>query len=511
LRVGEKHSKYVALASGVEGKGLCAVMTKRLAGASWLLVAFVVLDLIYSYWQYYQIPVDGDMAAIILPTASCAIVLEHPFGLHALLTQEYYLGPNRFFAHAGMLVFFRYVPLALQLFLSPIDSIYAACALLKVLTQASLVYLLAVFATGTGRLTDRRLWLAMALITPVFQAKGYHDEMGIIDRSITYATFYAVPMVGILLYLLPFHRAAWWGKPLAMRRWQLVVWPLLAVVLALSGPLVAPVGLLLVPVLLLRQIWLLWPRGVTELSWGQQMMYALRAVPRTAWILLGWLGVLCLYSLWVGQYNLEGQIVEVSIKDRYEKMWIGLYSIIAGSLGVPALFLGAVLNHYLLRALPLTPERRRLVILSNWVFVLALVYLVLLPFGGYRTYRPTIIRRDTLIPITLGLTLFFTMSALYLVRELPARFRAVYAGVLLLFVFIYTNSDRPIKDTNECERSTLAYVQQATTNPVKLPPGCNLLTWYPIPDPNSSETQVRVLAHWNILSDSTRYYQDAPQ
>ena len=78
-------------------------------------------------------------------------------------------------------------------------------------------------------------------------------------------------------------------------------------------------------------------------------------------------------------------------------------------------------------------------------------------------------------------------------------------------MFVYTNSDRPIKDDNTCERAALRTLQQTPTDLVKLPRECSLLTWYPIPDPNSSETQVRVLARWKVVPETKRYYQDAQQ
>ena len=171
-----------------------------------LLALFVLLDLGYTFVQSYQLPLDGDLPPIVLPAMECRQVLGDPFGWAALTRGEVYVAPNRFFAHAAMVCYFKSVPFALQRVTSPINSLYAACALFAVLVQALLLYVLGVYISGSYR-PGARFWLAVALVAPLFQMSGYNDQMGIIEQCITYTFFYAFPM--LLLLVLPFYRAAY--------------------------------------------------------------------------------------------------------------------------------------------------------------------------------------------------------------------------------------------------------------------------------------------------------------
>ena len=50
-----------------------------------LLLFLVLLDLGYSYKQYYHQPFGGDLVPLILPTEKNKTVLENPFGQKAIL------------------------------------------------------------------------------------------------------------------------------------------------------------------------------------------------------------------------------------------------------------------------------------------------------------------------------------------------------------------------------------------------------------------------------------------
>jgi hypothetical protein len=65
-----------------------------------VLVAFVVLDWVFTCWQHYHLPLDGDLAAIVLPAPWYTQVLHDPFGWAVLAKHESYSATNRFFAHA---------------------------------------------------------------------------------------------------------------------------------------------------------------------------------------------------------------------------------------------------------------------------------------------------------------------------------------------------------------------------------------------------------------------------
>jgi len=78
-----------------------------------ILLIFLLFDLGYSFYQHYHMPLDGDMSEIIIPISSTGYykALHDPFGLDALLKNDIYANPNRFFAHWTSAEYFLNVPL----------------------------------------------------------------------------------------------------------------------------------------------------------------------------------------------------------------------------------------------------------------------------------------------------------------------------------------------------------------------------------------------------------------
>ncbi|HFA51149.1 MAG TPA: hypothetical protein ENJ95_19230, partial [Bacteroidetes bacterium] len=216
-----------------------------------ILFLLLTIDAAYSFYQHYQMPLDGDLAKIVLPVKEYKKVLDDPFGLNVLLRAESYPAPNRFFAHASMLAYFKNVPLLLQKFTNPLDSIYLSCAIAKTGIQLFLIWLLARYISGEKNIFRKNFLLAAILITPLFQTNGYNISMGIIDKSITYTFFYALPLGLLLLFFLPFYKYWWEGKPLGFNIYTKAGLILLAIYLAFSGPLVPGVVLILCPSVLI--------------------------------------------------------------------------------------------------------------------------------------------------------------------------------------------------------------------------------------------------------------------
>lgn len=475
---------------------------------TWLLAVLVVAvlaDLLLTYVQHTQLPLDGDLAAIVVPRADYAPVLHDPFGWTVLTTGGWYSAPNRFFSHITLREYCLYVPLLLQRFTTPINSAYAALALGSVAVQALLLYVLGWYATGTRRLSSWQLWLAMALMAPFFQTTGYNGQMSVVDNSFTYTFFYALPLLLLLVLLWPMYRAARQGQALRVGGPQLVAMLLLVVVLAFSGPLIAGVVLVLllgVGLHLARQRWLLPATG-----W-------LTNLPGQAVLLWGWLGALCLYSLYIGRHNTENLMATLPLGQRYQLVPLGIWEELTSKLGLPLLVLGCLANVQLIRRLlPPTPEARHIVQVLRYLGLFALVYIALLPLGGYRNYRPLILRHDSILPITMGLIGFYALSSGYLLRQLQGPARRWYTAALVLVAFIFANADFKLhpKNGNDRERQALAILARAGHTPVvQLPQECTVLSWSPIARPYESLTNVELLRHWGIMQHHTLYYYPVP-
>ncbi|HLK98099.1 MAG TPA: hypothetical protein VK364_10050, partial [Hymenobacter sp.] len=329
------------------------------------LVLFVLLDLAYTFFQAYQLPLDGDLASIVLPDADCQPVLHDPFGWAVLTRDEVYVAPNRFFAHAAMVLYFKTVPFGLQRFTDPISSIYAACALFAVMVQALLLYVLSVYISGTYRLNRQGPWLAMALLVPLFQVAGFNDQMGIIDRAITYTFFYAFPMTLLLLLLLPFYLAASSGQPLRLSWPGRIALVGLMVVLAFNGAIITGVVAVLFFGIVLHWVVQQWQSGL-RFNLPDWLARA-RQVSRLTLVLLGLFTLLCLYSLYIGRNEKESTGHILPLWERYLRIPSGIFWQLH-KLGLPLLIVAALGNTWLIhRRFSAVPGSQRILRLLLWL------------------------------------------------------------------------------------------------------------------------------------------------
>jgi len=167
-----------------------------------ILLLLLIIDIGYSFVQHSNIELDGDMADLILPSQWNQKVFEDPLGLNVLFKNEIYAGPNRFFSHWIYSKYFKVIPGILQNFVNPIDSIYIACAIIKTAVQVFLILLLAAYISDKKNILSKNFLLAAILVTPLFITYQYW-RFGIIDWSITFIFFYALPLALLLLYFLP--------------------------------------------------------------------------------------------------------------------------------------------------------------------------------------------------------------------------------------------------------------------------------------------------------------------
>ena len=205
-----------------------------------ILLIILLLDLGYSFYQHYHMPLGGDMAGIIKPTPTKGYyqVLNDPIGLDVLLNKKIHFNPNRFFAHWSASTYFLNIPILLQKAVEPIDSIYLSCAIVKIIVQILIIYLLATYISNTGNIFKPDFLIAATLITPLFQTSGYCRYLGIIDQSVIYTFFYAFSLGLLLLFFLPFFKAIYYGKKPIFNLVINILLALFIIVLSFNGPLV---------------------------------------------------------------------------------------------------------------------------------------------------------------------------------------------------------------------------------------------------------------------------------
>ena len=139
----------------------------------------------------------------------------------------------------------------------------------------------------------------------------------------------------------------------------------------------------------------------------------------------------------------------------------------------------------------------------------ALAYIALLPLGGYRPYRPYILRNDSVLPVLVGLLFAYSASTVLLLRHLPARPRRYYLVGVALLSLVFMNADRRfwLRENNTGERAALAYLAATPQPVVRLPAACTVLGWFPITTPAASASNAELLRFWGVTPAYREYYQ----
>ncbi|MFK7970956.1 MAG: hypothetical protein AB8F95_11340, partial [Bacteroidia bacterium] len=339
--------------------------------------------------------------------------------------------------------------------------------------QLLLCLVIAAYIMTAFRWRDWRYWLAVLCVSAFMQTFGFRGNMGIIDASIVYTFFYAFPLWLLLVFFFPFFQAAIHGQTVwTLKRWQQLTWPLLIVFLAFSGPLVAPLAILVCGSLLAFYL----------------VLKKINLAPYTTFILSLMLG-LSLYSMYVGSFNLENG-EGPSILERFMLMPTGLAKMLFTKIGWPLILIlfGLSLFLFVKKGFSKTYPR----IWQAILFLLAVlgVYVLLLPFGGYRPYRPYIIRYDTFLPGTIIMIMCLGMLARVMLEQKPQWWYALSISILLLALW---NADRA-KPANACEKTFLYEITQSPELP--FPDGCAVLSWKPVQDPAEAKAIREMLGRW---------------
>jgi len=178
-----------------------------------------------------------------------------------------------------------------------------------------------------------------------------------------------------------------------------------------------------------------------------------------------------------------------------------------GLLTVLALLLvnGQLIRHL---AAP-SPERRRVLLLLRWVGVFSVLFVLLLPLGGYRPYRPLLLRNDSISPILLALVFAYGLSTYFLLFHLGGQLRTGYLVVVCGFAAFFIQADATLTTSvdNGCQRWKLDQLARATQPIVELSTDCNVLTWIPLTEHHGSEIHAQMLQYWGITEKKQLFYQ----
>lgn len=471
----------------------------------YLLFTLLLIDIGYSFVQHMNIPLDGDMADGILPGPDLEPIFSDPLGISVITDQAVYPNPNRYFAHLTFLEYFTIAPAIFQNIYSPIESVYISCALAKTIIQVGLIFLLAFYSTSQRRILSDEFLLGAVIITPFFQTNGYRNYLGIIDQSTTYTFFYALPCAILLLIYLPIFRNSFYGSPVSKNKLFLFILFASTLFISLNGPLI-PGIVLVISLVLFLLYWSDKKRGGGS-NVFQRIFSICKSMPTAHFVFFVLISSFSLYSLYVGSGNVLLVNDSLPIGERFSRLPMGIYNLVTQKLGFPLLLAMILLNNLLIRQSNIEVEKEKILRLFNLVGLFAIFYILLLPFGGYKFYRPNIIRYDTIMPVTIALIGLYGISSLFLIRTLKASKRNLYGFVVAIVALIFTFSDKPEFGKNECEINGLMEIAQSKDSIVEVKSDCNIMSWVKITDPNMSELNAGLLKKLKITEVKKLYYQ----
>lgn len=457
---------------------------------------FLIGDLTFSFIQYYNTPLFGDLAGHVLPDNVIQPVFDDPFGFHLLLTGEPHSNPNRFFVHWALAEYFQNVPQFLQNFTTPINSVYLASAIAKLATQILFVYLLAFFISGSANPAKKKFLIVSVIIAPLFQVYGYWSRMGVVDKSIVYTFFYALPLVILMLFFLPvFNRLMYRTRITTVHYFYMV--PFIAI-LPLSGPLV-PAVILIISFLIFLNLLIQ--------AEERNLVAFLKSVPDSFYILLIPINLWSLYSLFLGFYNSNYSGEMISLAERFSRLPEGILSQLFHSLGFPLMLLVIGINTWFIKRIN-NNEGKKLLRIFMWIGIFALLYILLLPFGGYRPYRQRIIRYDTFMPVTVALIYYFAASTYFLINHLKTNNKQRYVVAVILCLLLFTVADMKGIGRNRCERQAFEKMARSTDSIISISKDCFVMDWQNMHDYRQSERKAELIYFWGITSEKKLFYNE---
>jgi hypothetical protein len=448
-------------------------------------------------------PLDGDMSNVIVPSPEFQIVLDDPLGLQVILEKKSYAAPNRFFAHWFMFKYFNTVPILLQNFTDPISSVYLSCTLIKTLVEVSLILIISLIITTTLN-CGKYFLLTINIISPLFQTYGAYESIGIIDRSITYLFFYGLFISILLIYFFPFYKYLFINKrkelPLAF---HFLLVPL-SFVLAFGGPLVTGIILVSCPTLFIIHFYNYFIQTKNKV-FIKRITNSINSSSISLFFHFCFISALCLYSLYIGQYNIENETNNLSLIERYKLLPIGFIQLLKYSWGISILVLLIIINIVIIYYSKSFEYRSRILNIILFLLIVNLFYILLLPLGGYRIYRPLIIRYDTIIPLSISYFIIYGTTSIYLIYNIN-KYLPVYITSIILFTIFMITIDLRISKLNECERNSLEIISASNQSVIELDQSCNVMAWGPVPIPEYSIRNATLLRRWNIIKQEKMYY-----
>ncbi len=214
--------------------------------------------------------------------------------------------------------------------------------------------------------------------------------------------------------------------------------------------------------------------------------------------------LLALYSLYVGTFNAENFSTPLPIYARYEQLLNGLQKMFIGNVALPILVVFIAATILILKKKSGSCNIKWLVIP---IVFYCLFFIVLLPLGGYRIYRPNVLRNDTAIPILIC-SFFLMIYTTRIILELSFKFKTIYTAALVGLLLFFHLSDGHISSRNQSEKKAILEIAASKEQTVVIHDYCTILSYKPIRDSLESAIHMRLLHYYGVLDKPKLYYQE---
>ena len=231
---------------------------------------------------------------------------------------------------------------------------------------------------------------------------------------------------------------------------------------------------------------------------------ALKIIPSPYYFYLSPLILFSFYSLYLGSFNSLSIQSEIQLQELYLKILEGIHPIFFGSEAYVFIFLLIFINLIAIGNKKSHLYHKEIYRLAMWVFIFCFLYIALLPLGGYRDYRPFVIRNDTLLPVIVSFVFLYGITTLHLIKKLR-RFKMVYLTLIGSFILFYTKMDNENFDKNECEKFSLRLMAESESNSIVLNDNCAPLSSFLSRYPEDSKLQAKLIKYLNITTQEVLY------
>jgi len=290
---------------------------------------------------------------------------------------------------------------------------------------------------------------------------------------------------------------------------------MLLALLLITLPFQGPLNLGICAIVTAASLFYFWWQNLASQKNKSQSIFtkgleAIFKIPKPVLFHFSLLLLLSLYSYYVATFNPENDNSNlVSLSDRFTLLLTGLnYQLFMGEAMVfsPAyslLFLLITVNGYILWNQG--KAGKKLVKIVWCITLFSIFYIILLPLGGYRPYRPFIVDANTFMPITLLVFFAYGLTTWKVLTEVSFRLKKFYILALIANSVTFTALARPNQDGYKCEKEAILKLAASKEQFVNLNIWCGLLSWGPVTNPYFSQFPGALLHYWNILDEPKTY------